>query len=350
MSFDKEDMRTLLLSKLVPRSIICKFPDVLYRGKLCNNSFLRCCSDVGIVPPRLPCLLAIHLMPAEYMSGELVFQLHDFAYNLGLVLRGTFAFVGQPSSDGGADTMPPKMMDEDTTPGLATPHSSHIINTRPLVTPQWFRASARPSLKETPCLRRSSTEMSVHSLSPYMLCGSKSYFGDMECITGSMRLATLRCERSGTTLLLRKNDFFELVDEFPQFGQVWASAAWRRDSHRRTALKRLTAPHTFRTFAATTIQMAFRTFRNRAWTPAQQIRSTLVRHAVVKDHSAPNIQTRSKQYNHRDLKEMTAPAPSNSFVLREVEKLQHAVGGIQSEMKQMRQMLQVLVPEKTAHI
>mmetsp|Transcript_70387 Transcript_70387/g.139623 ORF Transcript_70387/g.139623 Transcript_70387/m.139623 type:complete len:775 (-) Transcript_70387:153-2477(-) len=357
-SFDKEEMRALLLGKLFPRSIIGKLPDVLYRGKLRNNMFLQCCSEVSIVPPRLPCLLAVHLIPAEFMSGEVVFQLHDFAYNLGLVLCGTFAFVGQPSHAGGVDAMPSNSMEEEDNAGLCRQPSSGL-HKFPSNIPPWqlvlsqgpvvLSHRSRPheqahEMKAALNTEHSGTEAKAQNLSPYRLLGPKTYFGDMECITGSMRPATLRCERSGTTLLLRKNDFFELLEEFPHFGQVWASVAWRRDAHRRNALKRLTAPQSCRSLAATTIQLAFRSKR---WSPDPSpggLRcATVLRQATAKGRSAPESFVKSKQYNHRDLTEMTAPAPSNSYVLREVEKLQHAVGGIQSEMTHMKDMLQLLV-------
>jgi len=346
LSFDKEEMKTLLLSKLVPRSIIGKLPDILYRGKLCNNKFLRCCSDVVIVPPRLPCLLAVHLMPVEFMSGEVVFQLHDFAFNLGLILSGTFAYVGQPSPDGGSDRMPQNLMvaEEESVRQQRTTRTTSAWMGRS----HWTPSHTRNDIGHTAASKRQGIK--GNNLSPYKLCGSENYFGAMECITGSMRLATFRCERSGMTLLLRKSDFFGLVDEFPHFGQVWSSSAWRQDHHRRKALRRLTEPHNFRTFAVTTIQQqGFR--RVRKQDPGMGLETMEAvsswSNAAAQARSMTNITLKSKEYNHRDVKEMTAPAPSNSFVLREVEKVQHTVGGLQSEMKQMRQMLEALVPDRT---
>jgi len=93
---------------------------------------------------------------------------------------------------------------------------------------------------------------------PYRLFGHNSYFGELECISGATRHATARCERSGCVLMLRKRDFFELICEFPQFGEVWQSAAGRRESMRLAALKRLTHRQQYRTLAVTTIQRVFR--------------------------------------------------------------------------------------------
>jgi len=287
-------------------------------------------------------------MPAEFMSGEVVFQLHDFAFNLGLVLSGTFAFVGQAHPEGGHDSMlAANTSEEDSAPQRVTSYSPASVRrwTSPMpLRAQWSRPPSSPEVvRDRMSTRHGITEVNVQGLAPYKLLGAKTYFGDIECITGSMRLATLRCERSGTTLLLRKVDFFELVDEFPHVGQVWASSAWKNESHRCSAVKRLTVPRSCKHFAAFAIQTAY---RQRKWSPSPlNGRSGSMMHKHARGIRGV-AHYKAKQYNHRDLKEMTAPAPSNSFVLREVEKVQHVVSGMQSDMKYVKEMLQVLCPGK----
>jgi len=103
-------------------------------------------------------------------------------------------------------------------------------------------------------------------LFPYRFYGQGSYFGELECISGQGRLSTVRCENvdvHGEVLILKKRDFSDLVDEFPQFGEAWASAAWRREALRLACLKTLTKKRTARHAAAAHIQKEFRTWRSK---------------------------------------------------------------------------------------
>merc|ERR1712008_333645 len=57
LSFDKEEMKTLFLSKYMPRTIIGQLPEGLYHGRLLKNRFLQQCLVISIIPPRLPSLM-----------------------------------------------------------------------------------------------------------------------------------------------------------------------------------------------------------------------------------------------------------------------------------------------------
>jgi len=267
--FDKEEMKSLLLSKCMPRQLIGKLPTGLYRGKLCQNSFLQCCSAFPM-PPRLPSLLAICLLPVRFMRGEVVFQIHDFAFQLNMVLEGTFAYVGRHMHGGGIDA--PVPLDDDDNDHLAIPQGEEADKTHSL---SMFVSRIIPPKPTTRC----STPSSPNLIFPYKFFGPRTYFGDFECLKGSMRQATMRCESRGTTLLLKKRDLFELIEEFPQFGHFWAAAAGRREWLRRRALSRLRPSQSYRDFAANVIQQAFRRMRQKgviAPDSEQQERSELV--------------------------------------------------------------------------
>jgi len=291
--FNKDEMTALLLSKHMPRPIIDKLPDGLHRGQLCKNLFLK---QFGFMPPRLPSLLAIHLLTGEFMSGEVIYQLHDFAFNLGLVISGICANVAQPGPRGGKDALPAAQADSREE---AWHHKKSIsIDTH------------GTNLREE--------DLSASHLSPYRLVGRNNYFGDLECITGSMREATMRCERTATILLLGKRDLFDTISEFPQCGEVWTRDSWRREALRKKALKRLRYPQSCRTLAAITIQKVFRE------------RDTS-NHVSRPTSNQPTIWTHWQS-------QMVSPAQSQqSCLVREVDKVHRGVLGMQSEISHMHE-------------
>merc|ERR1712079_405120 len=63
--------------------------------------------------------------------------MHDFAFNLFLVLNGTFAFVGQPSPEGGSDSM---LVD-----WVAAAASVHASSRAPATTPPRISAISTSS-------------------------------------------------------------------------------------------------------------------------------------------------------------------------------------------------------------
>jgi len=306
-TFDKDEMEQLLMSKYMPRSIIGRLKDGLFHGKLCKNSFLQCCYDVAVVPPRLSSLLAIHLQPVEYYSGELAYQMHDFAFNLGLVLHGTFAYIGEPTPSGGRDGMPCNRHDGDDGQQLS---SRSMVN--------MFKSGLE--VRRSASLDCTAAELQRHRLQsrhlhPYLLVGHGSYFGDHECFSGTVRLNTVRCERAGTALLLRKQDLIDLMQKFPQFGSVWATVAWKRENRRLKAKSRLIEAQGFRTFAATMMQQFYVSWRN-----AQPVRNdpsekfaeiatretlqNIFQHALEPNASDTGVQDeQSSNADHADYKE-----------------------------------------------
>lgn len=183
-----------------------------------------------------------------------------------------------------------------------------------------------------------SEQSEASHLFPYRFFGSNSYFGDLECITSAMRNATVRCELEGKVLILKKPDLFELIEEFPHFGEMWASSAWRRECLRKKSLKRLKAPLNYRHFAATTIQRFFR---------AKQAE----RRKAAQDQAAPHA-SRSKpgrrdgnhiwhasapqEFSHQDLKNIASPAQIHTLLLKQVDKLQRSVDKMHEEVRDVR--------------
>ncbi|CAK0795523.1 unnamed protein product [Prorocentrum cordatum] len=105
-TFDPEDMRRLLTSGVMPRSLIGDLPDRLFDGQLARNKFMTTCAiscTGGIMPPRFPLLMSTVLCQRPYKAGELVYELHDHAFNLFLVMSGTFAYVCEVTGAGAVD-------------------------------------------------------------------------------------------------------------------------------------------------------------------------------------------------------------------------------------------------------
>lgn len=206
-------------------------------------------------------------------------------------------------------------------------------------------------------------EKDANVLYPYRLFGPSSYFGDMECMSGCMRQSTLRCEKAGTTLLLRKKDLTELIDEFPQFGEAWISSAWRREGLRTQALKRLTErcgwvgldkeSRSHKHLAACTIQRRYRETKHLSAKPRMKSMATaslgsLQMNRLVTSpdlHGIINTKTKTRQ-------QLGGLSQSNEPVLKEVSKLQRSVAQMHAEMKEyrndmkeMKQALTALAPK-----
>mmetsp|Transcript_23817 Transcript_23817/g.71099 ORF Transcript_23817/g.71099 Transcript_23817/m.71099 type:complete len:239 (-) Transcript_23817:105-821(-) len=99
-------------------------------------------------------------------------------------------------------------------------------------------------------------------LFPYKLLSYNTYFGEFELASGSPRMATTRCEKSGTALVLHKSDYFRFRDQFPQFHKAWEIAADRREWRRRKARQRLVTGLPMRHLAAKQIQDYIRSRQN----------------------------------------------------------------------------------------
>merc|ERR1740138_1660062 len=101
--FDQEEMKQLITCHVLPRWLIGRLPQYLFREQLAKSKFLAPLPGVDHVPPRLPLLLALAAHKAEFHAGEVVYQMYDVAWSVYLVLSGTFAHVALPGPCGGLD-------------------------------------------------------------------------------------------------------------------------------------------------------------------------------------------------------------------------------------------------------
>lgn len=252
-NFDKDEMKELITGKSIPRWLLGSLPAKMFEGRILRNQFF-----VGnlYVPPRLPCLLAVHLHQSEFDHGEIVYQMHDFPFNLFLVLSGTFAHVAMPTETGGVD-MSCEGMENANLAYTARLKTKKTASTSPKsgILDKWMdKTISHKSEKQ----RRESS--STGGLYPYRLVGCNNYFGDVEMMRSRPRLTTVRCDSSNaSTLILHKTDFTELKDQFPQFGALWMYAARRREWSREKQLARLTIGLPARALAALQLQTAWRT-------------------------------------------------------------------------------------------
>jgi len=279
----------------------------------------------------------------------IVFQMHDFAFNLFLVLNGTFAFVGQPSPQGGSDSMlvdwvaaAASVHPSPRTPPRISAISAASGESSPSTARKSFLASVGDSSMTWLPTEKPTTpkpfEVKQTKLWPYKLIGHSNYFGEFECISGKAREATVRCEQAGVLLVLRKLDFFELVEEFPQFGDFWAAAASRRESQRRQALKRLQVRMSFRNMAVVTIQRAWRRRREKESLETCPVTTSSEYARQVSNSSsfAGLVDKGSDPPVAKHILQMSVQGQGSSQVIRQVQDLHRTVCQLRHDIKELR--------------
>mmetsp|Transcript_27613 Transcript_27613/g.64394 ORF Transcript_27613/g.64394 Transcript_27613/m.64394 type:complete len:730 (+) Transcript_27613:51-2240(+) len=279
-TFDKGEMEEVIL-RCIPRGVLMELPANLFGGKLMLNKFIK---SIPLVPPRLPCLLAVHLMSMEYVEKETVYQVNEIPLNIFIVVSGTFAFVGRPHLEGGFDAptcvqVAPTVV--KSTPTLTQSASSTtkfssgfsaLKHARTLL--MGTLSSSRGNEEERPESQADTTaSRPLYSLYPYQLFSCGSYFGDTDMMLGRLRGPTARCEKAGTALVLHKQALMEIQDNFPQFDVARRTAAARNEGFRLRSLVRLKKGLTFKNLAATRIQsfVRKRLQRKKDDLPARQI-------------------------------------------------------------------------------
>mmetsp|Transcript_101992 Transcript_101992/g.297468 ORF Transcript_101992/g.297468 Transcript_101992/m.297468 type:complete len:747 (-) Transcript_101992:93-2333(-) len=249
--FSKEEITGLITSKMLPRKLLTQMTSGVFQGCLLRSKLIACCRIVAIMPPRLPVLLAAYVAWVEFDVGEPVYQMHDFAFNLFLVMSGTFAYLARPTPNGGVDEMeetdePGRPLRKQPTGGLSAK----------------FTAAAdhmRQALMGAPGSLRKEEAPLEGPLYPYKLFSYYNYFGDVEVMRSCPRVATARCETGGVALALHKSDLARLQQQFPQFSHAWDVAARNHERARQRCRQRLTQGQPLRQYAAQAIQSFFRT-------------------------------------------------------------------------------------------
>mmetsp|Transcript_72244 Transcript_72244/g.199231 ORF Transcript_72244/g.199231 Transcript_72244/m.199231 type:complete len:750 (+) Transcript_72244:47-2296(+) len=321
--YDKKEITQLIMSRYMPRTIVEEMPTSLFSGKLVKNRLVTCCCWHGLnhLPPKFPLLLAAHLARVQLMAGEIVYQMNDFPFNLFLVLSGTFACVARPTPGGGIDDM---YINAESTSVAAT--GSHLLEEMAA-----FRGALLSTVHAAvgaSCSSRTQEPAEPQSsFYPYRLFSCHNYFGEGELPQGRPRLATVRCEREGTLLVLAKQDLLYLEDQFPQFRSAWRSAAPVRERFRRDACQRLTVGLSVRQFAALRLQRYFRSQREAR---CEQPQSADAIHAVVENAFV-------QLHEHSAIKsslgrEALAAIPRDEELHRKVDSLSEGLNALRKDL------------------
>lgn len=235
-TYNRVDMKHILTSGLLPRHLLNVLPQALYSGRVVGNSFINGSAGRGRinkVPPRFPLLVALSCQHFIYDFGQAVYQAADHAWNVYLVMRGTFAYVALPGSG--------ELETDERHASIA--HGVWSVS-------------------------RKAIRVQEDSTSPYQLFGVKNYFGDLEIIWDTCpRISSVTCQSNeGSCLVLHKRDLFMLIEEFPLLASHWRSASKRRARHRRILHARLVEAGTYKELAVKTIQQHFRMLNARRGT------------------------------------------------------------------------------------
>jgi hypothetical protein len=226
---------------------------------------------------------------------------------------------------------------------------------QPVSSPWWSVRPRRTSEHDAVNAEQNLQRKQSRHLHPYQLVGHNNYFGDIECMTGSLRFSTVRCERTGTALLLRKRDLDELVVKFPQFGQVWAAAAWQREITRIKARTKLTEAKSWRNFAAITIQRYFHAWKNKpgrarnkkgnaqtfAKTVTRKCTQKLIRFPSEGTNTPPHegatpredVTRKHNRFSKHEMLQLTSPQYAHSSLSQEVQDLRKTVGDMHNEYR-----------------
>lgn len=319
-SYDKHQMEELITGKYMPRSLMAALPAHLFHGKLMRNNFFHVQSS-GVMPPRLPLLLALSVSQSFFIRGEIIYQIYDNACNAFLVLSGTFATVARPTDTGGEDEEPVHRIRGSS--GNVTASMGHMA------LPNVFRLMGLEMQHNRVQTAELDETKRFEGLSPYRLFCSNSYFGDLELFRSCPRYATVRCESHGgaSVLVLQRKELLKITEEFQQFGRAWRCTACRRESARQRQLARLTQGVDFKSYAALTIQRVYRAHRQSA-------------HNVA-CHVKPNVQRReTKQYSIGNSSKSSIFRSGKPSLELTVQRLVAEVSAMRKDLNELRADLQ----------
>lgn len=233
-TFDRNEIKEIVASGVLPMTYLSILPHALFGGRLAKNSFVRYDDKHGDweVPPRFPIYLGLACKSFFFDAGQYVYDANDHAWNLYLVMDGTFAYVARPGE----------------THEITSEISKNLI---------WN--VSKSSVRSVERNRQS----------PYQLFGLGNYFGDIEIILETCpRISSARCEsQEGSLLVLHKRDLFDLLEEFPLMRSRWRDHAARRARHRFALFKRMDHDCDHKGLAARLIQQNYRMIVDRRRNP-----------------------------------------------------------------------------------
>jgi hypothetical protein len=97
-SYDRDQLHSFLTGFAMPRKLLGEIPQQLFNGLLLKNKLVTTCARScpgGEVPPRFPLLLSTHLNMQLFEEEDVVYQVHDHAFNIYFVMDGIFCYVGE---------------------------------------------------------------------------------------------------------------------------------------------------------------------------------------------------------------------------------------------------------------
>lgn len=248
--YDKEEMKELIMGKEMPQDLLQRIPQALFGGKLAGNKLIRD-ACLHVEPPRLTILLAMYLKQGTMVRREIVYQASEYPWNLFLVRDGVFAYIAMPTPTGGRIHVKSLVTHKGSklgqkaraplghAPGGATRSDAHSA------------VAAAPSTSSHISLSAHRTEEGY----PFQLFAVGNYFGDIELFLQQPRIATVRCESTGgSVLMLHKNDLDKMLKEFPQFTSAWKLKAYHHASTLKRMQRQLQTGLDYRALAATAIQ------------------------------------------------------------------------------------------------
>lgn len=354
--FDRDAMKHMITGRYLPSAMIRDLPMALYEGKLMQNMFFLPPGVGDNVPPRLPLMMALYLHKAYFIAGEVVYQRDDYAFNLFIVFKGTFAYVARPSPSGGIDDqdmqVPRLKVRQEPVPG-SPPIQGPTGSVRRVgsVAVGAFELLDKANKAVVSAMGQGDGESpftaieTVTKLFPYRLYGAGSYFGDIETIYQRTRFATARCEQDGEVMVLHRGDLKALTDTFPQFGHAWAAAAKHREFLRTRGLQRLTKAHPFNDLAAIVIQRSVREMLSkRALTPAAATSPGTSMRRGTKSFGVSITKASSSLHDHMlgDEGDFGAPArvakadAVSGDLAKDVAEIKGSIKGMLQEMRSMR--------------
>lgn len=206
-AYDRELMKHFLTSGILPRPLIKVLPQALFRGGLVRNQFLSWARHgrATNTPSRFPLLVALACQTYYYDEFQQVYSVQDHAWNIYLVLTGTFSYCASQ-----------EMRDVASKVGVDASWNiffSHLWNISK-------KGAGNLSIDQRSC--------------PYQLFGAGSYFGDIEIILEACpRIANARSEAmGGCVLVLHRKELFKLREEFPNISRPWRQYAKQHARHR----------------------------------------------------------------------------------------------------------------------
>jgi len=326
--FDREEMAGMIMGKVLPWALQAEMSTGVFGGALSKNDFLRCCRTVCYVPPRLPLLLACCLSRIHFDSGEVIYQLHDFPFNLFLVLHGTCAYIARPTARGGVDEM------HSLKPGQELDVQNDLQRSTSLA------ARFKAFMAERSLSMSSRASTFVSELYPYRLFSKHNYFGDFELFQGCPRQATARCEKAGDLLVLHKADLNRLEEQFPQFHSAWATAALQRERFREQARLKLRYGLSVRHLAALHIQLHFRALRRRRQSGWAQASSMSTQRPATANLFEAVLQECAVQSRGDALRADAGPKGCSSDCCLQAEKLRLSLEALKSDVNQRMDSMQ----------